>query len=91
MFFFEPKGLYRAAVEDVPEGEYVLPLGSAEIVEPGMWVCLLLIPYSAGNYEYSSGPSNNLLAKTKPHYILVCIERNKSVPPPPPPPVNLKL
>ena len=35
VFFFEPKGLYRAAVEEVPQGEYVLPLSSAEVVIAG--------------------------------------------------------
>lgn len=33
--FFEPKRLYRAAQEDVPIGDYTLPLGVAEIVEQG--------------------------------------------------------
>lgn len=35
VIFFEPKGLYRAAVEEVPEREYLIPLSSAEIVESG--------------------------------------------------------
>ena len=30
--FFEPKALYRAAIEDVPVGDYTLPLGAAETV-----------------------------------------------------------
>jgi len=33
--FFEPKRLYRAAVEDVPLADYELPIGKAEIVEEG--------------------------------------------------------
>jgi 2-oxoisovalerate dehydrogenase E1 component beta subunit len=33
--FFEPKALYRAAVEDVPTGDYELPLGAAEVVRAG--------------------------------------------------------
>lgn len=33
--FFEPKALYRAAVEDVPEGDYTLPLGRAELLRSG--------------------------------------------------------
>jgi len=33
--FFEPKALYRASVEEVPEGDYTLPLGVAEVVRPG--------------------------------------------------------
>lgn len=35
VFFFEPKGLYRAAVEEVPEDEYLIPLSSAEVVVAG--------------------------------------------------------
>ena len=33
--FFEPKALYRASVEDVPEGDFELPLGVAEVVRHG--------------------------------------------------------
>ncbi|KAI8318349.1 thiamine diphosphate-binding protein [Martensiomyces pterosporus] len=33
--FFEPKILYRAAVEQVPVDDYVLPLSKAEILKPG--------------------------------------------------------
>jgi len=33
--FFEPKILYRQAVEEVPLKDYMLPLGKAEIVEEG--------------------------------------------------------
>ncbi|KAE9553337.1 hypothetical protein FO519_003450 [Halicephalobus sp. NKZ332] len=33
--FFEPKVLYRSAVEEVPVGNYTIPLGKAEIVRPG--------------------------------------------------------
>jgi 2-oxoisovalerate dehydrogenase E1 component beta subunit len=33
--FLEPKALYRAAVEEVPVGDYELPLSKAEIVESG--------------------------------------------------------
>lgn len=29
--FFEPKALYRAAVEEVPEGDFEIPLGTAEV------------------------------------------------------------
>ena len=35
MIFFEPKALYRAAVGDVPIGDYTLPLGKAEIMRKG--------------------------------------------------------
>jgi len=36
VFFFEPKSLYRAAVEEVPEGDYTLPLSSAEVLTEGI-------------------------------------------------------
>lgn len=39
--FLEPKALYRASVEDVPEGDWVLPLGVAEVVRPGDDVTLV--------------------------------------------------
>ena len=39
--FFEPKALYRAAVEDVPVGDYTIPLGTAEVVRPGSDITLV--------------------------------------------------
>lgn len=41
VFFFEPKGLYSAASEEVPVGDYTLPLSSAEVVETGSDVTLV--------------------------------------------------
>jgi 2-oxoisovalerate dehydrogenase E1 component beta subunit len=35
VIFMEPKILYRAAVEEVPDEAYTLPIGKAEIVKPG--------------------------------------------------------
>ena len=35
VIFFEPKILYRAAVDEVPDAAYELPLGEAEVVVPG--------------------------------------------------------
>lgn len=35
VIFLEPKALYRSAVDQVPEGEYELPLGVADIMEEG--------------------------------------------------------
>lgn len=35
VIFMEPKILYRAAVEEVPEEFYTLPLSKAEIIKPG--------------------------------------------------------
>jgi 2-oxoisovalerate dehydrogenase E1 component beta subunit len=33
--FFEPKVLYRIAEEDVPQEDYEIPLGKAEILQEG--------------------------------------------------------
>lgn len=35
VMFMEPKILYRGAIEEVPVGEYSLPLGKAEVVQRG--------------------------------------------------------
>jgi 2-oxoisovalerate dehydrogenase E1 component beta subunit len=35
VIFLEPKALYRASVEDVPTGDYEIPLSQAEIVREG--------------------------------------------------------
>jgi 2-oxoisovalerate dehydrogenase E1 component beta subunit len=39
--FFEPKRLYRASVGEVPEEDYQLPLGKAEVVKTGNDISLL--------------------------------------------------
>ena len=41
VLFFEPKAIYRAAVGQVPEQDYQLPLGVAEVVETGTDITLL--------------------------------------------------
>ncbi|MFB9885704.1 alpha-ketoacid dehydrogenase subunit beta [Balneatrix alpica] len=41
VLFFEPKKLYRAAIGEVPEGEYELPLGKADIVQEGTDITLV--------------------------------------------------
>jgi 2-oxoisovalerate dehydrogenase E1 component beta subunit len=35
VLFFEPKRVYRALKMDVPDGEYIVPLGSAKVVREG--------------------------------------------------------
>jgi pyruvate/2-oxoglutarate/acetoin dehydrogenase E1 component len=35
VIFLEPKALYRAAVEEVPVGDYEIPLGKAAILQEG--------------------------------------------------------
>jgi len=39
--FFEPKALYRASSEEVPVGDFELPLGAAEVVRQGSNVTLV--------------------------------------------------
>jgi len=39
--FFEPKRIYRASVGEVPEEDYQLPLGEAEVVREGSDITLL--------------------------------------------------
>ncbi len=39
--FFEPKILYRSASEQVPTGDYELPLGKADVVREGSDVTLI--------------------------------------------------
>ena len=39
--FFEPKRLYRASVGEVPDEDYQLPLGKAEVVQQGSDITLL--------------------------------------------------
>ena len=41
VIFFEPKRLYRASVGEVPEEDYQLPLGKAEVVTVGNDITLL--------------------------------------------------
>ncbi|MCH2055046.1 MAG: alpha-ketoacid dehydrogenase subunit beta [Thalassotalea sp.] len=41
VIFFEPKRLYRASVGEVPEDDYQLPIGKAEVVTQGNDISLL--------------------------------------------------
>ncbi|MBN8411341.1 alpha-ketoacid dehydrogenase subunit beta [Halomonas denitrificans] len=41
VLFFEPKRLYRASTGDVPEGDYQLPIGEAEVIKEGADVTVL--------------------------------------------------
>jgi pyruvate dehydrogenase E1 component beta subunit len=41
VLFMEPKKIYRAIVEDVPENDYTIPLGQAKIVKEGSDVTLI--------------------------------------------------
>ncbi len=41
VLFLEPKRLYRASIADVPEDDYELPLGKADLVQEGSDITLL--------------------------------------------------
>ncbi|QJQ94378.1 MULTISPECIES: alpha-ketoacid dehydrogenase subunit beta [Halomonadaceae] len=41
VLFFEPKRLYRASTGDVPDSDYQLPLGEAEVIKEGRDITLL--------------------------------------------------
>jgi len=41
VLFFEPKGLYRLSTAEVPDGDYQIPLGEAEIIREGSDVTLV--------------------------------------------------
>jgi len=41
VFFMEPKRIYRAIREEVPEGDYTVPLGKARLVQEGKDVSLI--------------------------------------------------
>lgn len=42
VLFFEPKRIYRAAKGDVPEGDYTVPIGKAQVVRPGKHVTIIV-------------------------------------------------
>ena len=39
--FFEPKILYRSAIEEVPSGDYTLPIGKAEVLLEGIYMSVI--------------------------------------------------
>ncbi|KAE8786678.1 2-oxoisovalerate dehydrogenase subunit beta 1, mitochondrial-like [Hordeum vulgare] len=41
VIFFEPKWLYHLCVEEVPEGDYMLPLSQAEVIRKGSDITLV--------------------------------------------------
>jgi len=41
VIFFEPKKVYRAIKEEVPEEEYIIPLGKAKIIKEGSDITLI--------------------------------------------------
>ncbi len=61
VMFFEPKRIYRAAKGDVPEGDYTVPLGKANVVREGksvtviVWGAMLYEALEAANQAASQG------------------------------------
>jgi 2-oxoisovalerate dehydrogenase E1 component beta subunit len=55
VIFMEPKGLYRAAAEYVPNEYYTIPLSKAEVVKPGK--DLTIISYGQPLYRCSAAIS----------------------------------
>jgi pyruvate dehydrogenase E1 component beta subunit len=41
VLFFEPKRIYRAIKEEVPEGEYTIPIGQAKVIREGSDVTVI--------------------------------------------------
>lgn len=41
VIFFEPKWLYRSSIENVPLGDYEIPLGKAQIVKEGKDITII--------------------------------------------------
>uniref|UniRef100_A0A7S2TZ47 3-methyl-2-oxobutanoate dehydrogenase (2-methylpropanoyl-transferring) n=1 Tax=Lotharella oceanica TaxID=641309 RepID=A0A7S2TZ47_9EUKA len=39
--FFEPKILYRSAVDEVPDGDYMIPLGKADVMREGSDITII--------------------------------------------------
>ncbi|KAG8856027.1 hypothetical protein FRB96_006594 [Tulasnella sp. 330] len=62
VLFFEPKILYRSAVEQVPTSAYTLPLSRAEILKPGTDLTIL----SWGTPIYTAETAMNILASPPP-------------------------
>ncbi|KAG8495784.1 hypothetical protein CXB51_013480 [Gossypium anomalum] len=65
--FFEPKWLYRLAVEEVPEHDYMLPLSEAEVIRQGSditlvgWGAQLSVMEQACNQAEKDGISCELI------------------------------
>ena len=61
VLFFEPKRIYRAAKGDVPDGDYTVPLGKANVVREGkhvtvvVWGAMLYEALEAANQAAAQG------------------------------------
>jgi pyruvate dehydrogenase E1 component beta subunit len=70
VIFFEPKRVYRAARMDVPEDEYLLPLGRAKVVREGEHVTL--IAWGAMLYEALAAAEEAALKGVQSEVIDLC-------------------
>ena len=66
----EPKILYRAAVEAVPDEPYFLPLGKAEIIRPGTGLTII----SYGRPLYTCQSAIEILEKERPEISIELID-----------------
>ncbi|EXJ79920.1 2-oxoisovalerate dehydrogenase E1 component, beta subunit [Capronia epimyces CBS 606.96] len=62
VIFMEPKILYRAAVEEVPNALYTLPIGQAEVLKPGADVTII----SYGRPLYTCSAAIEAVEKERP-------------------------
>lgn len=67
VLFFEPKRIYRAAKGDVPEGDYTIPLGKANVVREGkhvtivVWGAMLYEALEAANQAAAQGIETEII------------------------------
>lgn len=67
VLFFEPKRIYRAAKGDVPEGDYTIPLGKANVVREGrnvtivVWGAMLYEALEAANQAAAQGIESEVI------------------------------
>ncbi len=67
VLFFEPKRIYRAAKGDVPEGDYTVPLGKANVVREGkhvtviVWGAMLYEALEAANQAATQGVETEIV------------------------------
>ncbi len=67
VLFFEPKRIYRAAKGEVPEGDYTVPLGKANVVRPGenvtvvVWGAMLYEALDAAQKAAAEGVSAEVI------------------------------
>jgi len=59
VIFFEPKRLYRASIGEVPEEDYQLPIGKADIVQTGTDISLLAWGAQMENMEKAAEMATN--------------------------------